>query len=64
MSPPPYQTEQGYREPSAMQFSVFLANRVGQLKDLLDVLSEADARVLGLSITDATDWAVILSRGE
>lgn len=59
MSPPPYQTEQGYREPSAVQLSIFLANRVGQLKDLLDVLAESDVQVLGLSVVDATDWAVI-----
>jgi len=59
MSPPPYQTEQGYREPSAAQLSVFLANRVGQLKDLLDVLAESGVRVLGLSVIDATDWAVV-----
>jgi hypothetical protein len=54
-----YETARRPEEPSATQFSVFLANRVGQLKDLLDLLAEADVRVLGLSIVDSTDWAVI-----
>ena len=59
MSASPYQTERGFREPSAMQFSVFLANRVGQLKDLLDLFHQRQIRILGMSIVDATDWAVI-----
>ncbi|HAU36192.1 MAG TPA: acetolactate synthase [Phycisphaerales bacterium] len=42
-----------------MQFSVFLANRIGQLKELLDLLGEESVEVLGLSVVDSTDWAVI-----
>lgn len=45
--------------PFSVQFSVFLANRVGQLKELLDVLAENQLSVLGVSIVDSTDWAVI-----
>jgi hypothetical protein len=59
MSTSQYHTEQGYREPSAVQFSVFLANRVGQLKDLLDLFHQRQTHILGLSIVDSTDWAVI-----
>lgn len=54
-----YQTERGYEEPVAVQFSVFLANRVGQLQELLDLLEQQQVRVLGLSIVDSADWAVI-----
>ncbi|MCE5328414.1 MAG: hypothetical protein LLG01_18590 [Planctomycetaceae bacterium] len=51
--------ERGHEEPFAIQFSLFLANRVGQLKDVLNVLEEQNVDVLGLSIVDAADWAVI-----
>jgi len=54
-----YQTERGYEEPVAVQFSVFLANRVGQLQELLDRLGQEQVEPLGLSIVDSTDWAVI-----
>ena len=52
-------TARGHEEPFAVQFSLFLANRVGQLKDLLDVLAQRNLLVIGISIVDATDWAVI-----
>lgn len=42
-----------------MQFSVFLSNRVGQLKEMLDLFAREAVRVLGISIVDSTDWAVI-----
>ncbi len=52
-------TARGHEDPFAVQFSLFLANRVGQLKDLLDVLAQKSLTVVGISIVDATDWAVI-----
>jgi len=42
-----------------VQFSVFLANRVGELKEMLDLFLSQSVRILGLSIVDSTDWAVI-----
>ena len=53
------QTARGHRGPLALQFSVFLANRVGQLKELLNTFSSRSVKVLGLSIVDSTDWAVV-----
>ena len=53
------QTARGHEEPVAVQFSLFLANRVGQLKDVLEVLAEEDLEVFGLCVIDSTDWAVI-----
>ena len=53
------QTARGHEEPFAIQFSVFLANRVGQLGELLSVLARENIGVLGISIVDSTDWAVI-----
>jgi len=59
MSQVPSKTERTYKEPVAVQFSMFLANRVGQLKELMDYLAKEDIEVAGLSIIDSTDWAVI-----
>jgi len=54
-----YQTARGSEQPFAVQFSVFLANRVGQLKELLDIMSEENVSAVGVSVVDSTDWAVI-----
>lgn len=54
-----FKTAKGHEEPYATQFSVFLANRVGQLKDLMTLFSTHSVDVLGISIVDSTDWAVI-----
>lgn len=55
----PGQTAKAHGEPFAIQFSVFLANRVGQLHELLTKLAENRIDVLGMSVVDSTDWAVI-----
>ena len=52
-------TARGHQEPFGVQFSVFLANRVGQLKELLDLFLTEKLQMLGLSVVDSTDWAVI-----
>jgi len=54
-----YKIARGHEEPIACQFSIFLANRVGQLKDLLDLFYDRGVRVLGISVVDSADWAVI-----
>lgn len=51
-------TERKYEEPRAIQFSVFLANRVGQLEDMLLLLGRESVSLLGISIVDSADWAV------
>lgn len=53
------QTAKGHQEPLSVQFSVFLANRVGHLRDLLEVFSSEDVMVLGFSVVDSADWAVV-----
>jgi len=55
----PSETSRRHLEPLAVQFSVFLPNRVGQLTDLLGLLAQNLLSVLGISIVDSTDWAVI-----
>ena len=46
-------------EPFAIQFSVFLANRVGKLRDLLVMLAKAGIGLHGLTIIDSSEWAVV-----
>ena len=53
------QIARGHQEPVAVQFSVFLSNRVGQFKDVLDAIAAEDIQVLGVSVVDSTDWAVL-----
>ena len=53
------QIERDQREPFIRQFSVFLPNRVGQFGELLGTLAEAGVEVLGVSIVDSSDWAVV-----
>ena len=49
----------GHEAPFDVQFSLFLANRVGQLKEVLDLFTQEGLHILGLSVVDSTDWAVI-----
>lgn len=55
------QTARGREEPYAIQFSIFLANRIGQLKDLMGLFAQEKehVHVLGMSVVDSADWAVI-----
>jgi hypothetical protein len=59
MDTQPPTTSRGHEEPFAVQFSIFLANRVGQLRELLDVFDAKQLRMLGISLFDSADWAVI-----
>jgi len=48
------------REPSAVkQFSVFTANRLGRLHDLVSLLASHNVHVLAVTILDTTDSAII-----
>lgn len=55
----PTQTAQDHEEPVALQFSVFVPNRVGRFCDLLESLSQNNIELLGVSVVDSTDWAVM-----
>lgn len=54
-----FQTARSHEEPYAVQFSVFMPNRVGQFRELLDAFATKNIRVVGVSVVDSTDWAVI-----
>jgi hypothetical protein len=48
------------REPNAVkQFSVFTANRLGRLHDLVALLASHNVHVLAVTILDTTDSAII-----
>jgi len=45
--------------PRVRQFSVFLLNKVGTLSDIVRVLHERSIHVLGLSVQDSADCAIV-----
>ena len=51
-------TDREYDEPCVHQLAVFMHNRIGQLRDVLARLEEANVTVHALSIVDAVDYAV------
>ena len=52
------QTMRGQDWPCLHQFSIFMANRVGKLHELLRKLERHDLRVASLSVVDSVDFAV------
>ena len=41
------------------QFSVFAENRLGRVHDLVSVLKEHDVHVMGMTMLDTTDSAIV-----
>ena len=58
-SPIPLDTAQGYCPPTAVQFSVFLSNKVGKMLDLTEQFDEAPVSLCALSVHEASDHAVV-----
>lgn len=56
---PPFDTMEGQSLPLARQISVFLQNRVGQLLKLTQVFDQQDVKILGLTVVDAGDCAIV-----
>lgn len=53
------ETLRGRDWPCLRQFCVFLENRVGKLNELMRHLETADVRVVGLTIVDSVDFAMV-----
>lgn len=53
------ETSRGQTDPRIVQLSVFLANRLGSLRQMVRCLEDADVRILGLNVLDAADHAVV-----
>ena len=49
----------GYDDPSVAQLAVFLYNRVGQLRDVLRILDQANVQVYGLTVSESSDCAIV-----
>jgi hypothetical protein len=52
-------TARGYEAPQVTQFSVFLDNRVGKLRELVEVFDGHALDLVSLSVVDSTDHAVV-----
>ncbi len=52
-------TSQGRRADPVIQFSVFTANRLGRLHDIVRLLSSRGVHVLALTVLDTTDSAIL-----
>ncbi len=59
MQPNPSQTARGHEEPFALQFSIFMPNRVGQFCEILDTFEKNNIELAGISVVDSAEWAVI-----
>jgi hypothetical protein len=53
------ETSEGQSLPGVRQLSVFLDNQVGQLLRLTQFIDTKNIKILGLSIVDAIDYAVV-----
>ena len=49
----------GRQRDAVVQFSVFTANRMGRLHDLIALLASNSVHVLGLTVSDMTETAII-----
>lgn len=58
-APTPLDTTQGYAPPIVTQFSVFLANRVGRLYDLVEAFDTSPCAICALSVNEASDCAIV-----
>lgn len=58
-TPVPLDTTQGYCPPTAVQFSVFLTNKVGKMLDLTEHFDDAQIELCAISVHEASDHAVV-----
>ncbi len=55
----PFETLEGQRYAGVRQVSVFVDNRLGQLLKLTKVVETKDVKILGMSVIDSVDCAII-----
>ena len=53
------ETLRGRAWPCLRQFCVFLENRVGRLNELVKHVESVDLRIVGLTIVDSVDFAMV-----
>ena len=59
LSRKPYQTLEGQAYPTVRQMSIFIENRMGQLLRLTQLFENKDIRILGFTVIDSVDCAVM-----
>jgi hypothetical protein len=52
-------TERGYDDPSVRQLTVFLQNRIGQMREALKAIDSVQVVVHALAVQDSADYAVM-----
>ena len=55
----PLETGRGFAVPTVTQFSIFLANRVGKMLELVKGFDEHQCRICALAVHEASDHAVV-----
>jgi ACT domain-containing protein len=55
----PMELAQGYSPPTVTQFSVFLANKVGKMLDLVENFDGSPCAICALSVHESSDHAVV-----
>jgi hypothetical protein len=58
-APTPLETGRGFAVPTVTQFSIFLANRVGKMLELVKGFDEHQCRICALAVHEASDHAVV-----
>jgi len=54
-----FATLRGRDYPSIRQFTVFLENRVGQLLEVVRRFEGSNVRIVALTISDSTEYAIV-----
>ena len=55
----PFETAEAQDYPTAVQLSVFIDDRVGQLMRLTQLFDHTDIRILGLMVVNSVDCAIV-----
>ncbi|MCG3181259.1 MAG: hypothetical protein BIFFINMI_03638 [Phycisphaerae bacterium] len=55
----PFESDPRYRFPRVVQFSVFLDNRVGKLRELLNLFLGTNVQLAALTVVDSADCAIV-----
>lgn len=51
-------TAEGLRDDNVIQFSIFMANKVGRLNDIAKLFGEQDVLIVALTVIDTADSAI------
>ena len=55
----PMATQRGHPEAGVQQFSIFVPNRVGKLRELMTLFIKHETHIVALDVINSLDWAVV-----